>query len=59
MSSQTFRNLKLDINDLDTKNLPTVEGANGTNLGTISKINCEIEIGGQTLDQTQFLCTHH
>ena len=48
MSGQTFRNLKLNNKDLDTNNLPTVVGANGTSLGAIDKINCEIEIGGKT-----------
>ena len=45
MSGETFRKLKLDNKDLDTKNLPTVVAANGTSLGAISRINCEIEIG--------------
>ena len=56
MSGQTFRNLKLNNKDLDTKNLPTVVGANGTSLGAIRKINCEIEIGGQTFRQTFLVC---
>ena len=43
MSGETFRKLNLDSKDLDTKNLPTVVGANGTSLGAIGKINCEIE----------------
>ena len=56
MSGHTFRNLKLNNKDLDTKNLPTVVGANGTSLGAIVKINCEIEIGGQTFRQTFLVC---
>ena len=38
MSGDTFRKLKLSNKDLDTKNLPIVVGANGTNLGAIGKI---------------------
>ena len=52
MSGETFRKLKLDSKDLDTKNLPTVVGANGTSLGAIGKINCEIEIGKKRFTQT-------
>ena len=51
MSGQTFRNLKLNNNDLDTTNLPTVVGTNGTSLGAIGKINCEIENGGKLFKQ--------
>ena len=56
MSGETFRNLKLDIKDLDTKNLPTVVGANGTSLGAIGKINCEIEIGKKRFKITFLVC---
>ena len=56
MSCQTFRNLKLNNMDLEAKNLPTVVGANSTSLGAIVKINCEIEIGGQTFRQTFLVC---
>ena len=42
--------------DLDTKNLPTVVGANGTSLRAIGKINCEIEIGGKLFKQTFLVC---
>ena len=41
---------------MDTKNLPTAVGVNGTNLGAISKINYEIEMGGQTFKQTFLVC---
>ena len=58
MSGETFRKLKLDTKDLDTKNLPTVVGANGTSLGAISKINCEIEIGKKRFKQTFLVCEH-
>ena len=53
MSGETFRKLKLDNKDLDTKNLPAVVGANGMSLGAISRINCEIEIGEKKV-QTNF-----
>ena len=56
MSGETFRKLKLDNKDLDTKNLPTVVGANGTSLGAIGKINCEIEIGQERFKQTFLVC---
>ena len=52
MSGETFRKLNLESKNLDTKNLPTVVGANGTSLGAIGKINCEIEIGKQRFKQT-------
>ena len=45
MSGETFRKLNIDSKNLDTKNLPTVVGANGTSLGAIGKINCEIVKG--------------
>ena len=56
MSGETFRKLKLHSKDLDTKNLPTVVGANGTSLGAIGKINCEIEIGKKRFKQTFLVC---
>ena len=52
MSGETFRKLNLDNKNLDTKNLPTVVGANGTSLGAIRKINCEIEIGKKKFKKT-------
>ena len=45
MSGETLRKLYLNNKNLDTKNLPTVVGANSTSLGAIGRINCEIEIG--------------
>ena len=45
MSGETLRKLNLNNKYLDTKNLPTVVVANGTSLGAIGRINCEIEIG--------------
>ena len=56
MSGETFRKLYLDNKDLDTKNLPIVVGANGTSLGAIGKINCEIEIGTKMFRQTFLVC---
>ena len=56
MSGETFRKLNIDSKDLDTKNLPTVVGANGMSLGAIGKINCEIEIGKKRFKQTFLLC---
>ena len=56
MSGETFRKLNLDSKDLDTKNLPTVVEANGTRLGAIGKINCEIEIGKKRFKQTFLVC---
>ena len=56
MSGETFRKLKLNNKDLDTKNLPTVVGANGTSLGAIGRINCEIEIGRKRSKQTFLVC---
>ena len=56
MSGESFRKLKLDNKDLDTKNLPTAVGANGTSLGAIGRINCEIEIGRKRFKQTFLVC---
>ena len=56
MSGETFKKLNLDNDDLDTKNLPTVVGANGTSLGVIGKNKCEIEIGAKTFRQTFLVC---
>ena len=56
MSGETFRKLNLDSKNLDTKNLLTVVGANGTSLGAIGKINCEIVIGKKNFRQTFQVC---
>ena len=56
MSGETFRKLKLDNKDLDTKNLLTVVEANSTSLGAIGRINCEIEIGRKRFKQTFLVC---
>ena len=36
--------------------MPTVVGANGTSLGAIGRINCEIEIGKKRFKQTFLVC---
>ena len=56
MSGETFRKLNLESKNLDTKNLPTVVGANGTSLGAICKINCEIEIGKKRFKTNFLVC---
>ena len=56
MSGETFRKLNLGSKNLDTKNLPTLVGANGTSLGAIREINCEIEIGKKRFKQTFLVC---
>ena len=56
MSGETFRKLNLNNKDLDTKNLPTVVGANGTSLGAISRIHYEIEIEKKRFKQTFLVC---
>ena len=56
MSGETFRKLNLGSKNLDTKNLPTVVGANGTSLGAIGKINCKIEIGKKKFKQNFLVC---
>ena len=58
MSGETFRKLNLDNKNLDTKNLPTVVGANSTSLGAIAKINCEIDIGKKRFKQTFLICVN-
>ena len=52
MSGESFRKLNLDSKNLAIKNLLTVVGANGTSLGAIGKINCEIVIGKKNFRQT-------
>ena len=52
MSGETFRKLKLDNKDPDTKNLPKVVGANDSSLGAIGKNNYEIEIGKERFNKT-------
>ena len=56
MSADTFKILKLDDKELDTKNIPNVVGANGTSLGAIGKISCEVKIGSEKCKQTFLVC---
>ena len=41
---------------LDTKRLPKVVGADGTSLGAMGIISCEINIGERTFKQTFLVC---
>ena len=56
MLGELFRKLNLNNKDLDSKNLPTVVGANSTNLGAIGRINCKIEIGRKKFKQNFLVC---
>ena len=56
MSADTFKILKLKDKDLITKNIPQVVGANGTSLGAIGQITCEIKIGKKECKQTFLVC---
>ena len=53
---RNIQETKFNDKDLDTKNLPTVVGANDTSLGAIGKINCEMEIGRKRFKQTFLVC---
>ena len=48
--------MKLNDKELDTNNIPIIVGANGTSLGAIGQINCEIRIGKQKCKQTFLVC---
>ena len=54
MSGDMYRKLKLG--KLDTTRLPRVVGADGTSLGTMGRISCEIAIGEKTFKQTFLVC---
>ena len=56
MSADTFKILKLKDKDLTTKNIPQVVGANGTSLGAIGQVTCEIKIGKKECKQTFLVC---
>ena len=45
MSGDMYKRLKLS--PLDTKRLPKVVGADGTSLGAMGRISCEINIGNE------------
>ena len=54
MSGDMYKRLKLG--PLDTKRLPKVVGADGTSLGAMGRISCEINIGERTFKQTFLVC---
>ena len=56
MSMETFKILNLNDKKLDTKNIPVVVGANGTNLGAVGQITCELQIGERKGEQTFLIC---
>ena len=56
MSADTFKILKLKDKDLTTKNIPRVVGANGTSLGAIGQVTCDIKIGKNKFKQTFLVC---
>ena len=54
MSGEMYKRLKLG--PLDTTRLPKVVGADGTSLGAMGRICCEINIGDRTFKQTLLVC---
>ena len=56
MSAETFKILNLQENDLDRSNIPKVVGAEGTSLGAIGRIECELKIGKETCKQKFLVC---
>ena len=56
MSADTLKILKVKDKDLTTKNIPRVVGANGTSLGAIGQVTCEIKIGKNRYRQTFLVC---
>ena len=54
MSTDTFKLLKLNNRDLDTRNIPVIVGANGTSLGAIGQITCELQIGDRKCETNIF-----
>ena len=54
MSGDMYKRLKLG--PLDTKRLLKVVGADGTSLGAMGRISCEINIGERTFKQTFLVC---
>ena len=54
MSGDMYKRLKLG--PLVTKRLPKVVGADGTSLGAMGRISCEINIGERTFKQTFLVC---
>ena len=55
MSGKMYRELRLA--PLDTTSLPSVVGANGSSLGVLGRIRCNIDIGKEdSFDQTFLVC---
>ena len=54
MSGEIYKRLKLG--PLDTTRLPKVVGVDGTSLGAMGRISCEINIGERTFKQTFLVC---
>ena len=54
MSGEMYKRLKLG--PLDTTRLPKVVRVDGTSLGAMGRISCEINIGEQTFKQTFLVC---
>ena len=54
MSGEMYKRLKLG--PLNTTRLPKEVGVDGTSLGAMGRISCEINIGEQTFKQTFLVC---
>ena len=54
MSGDMYKKLKLE--DLDSTGLPKVVGADGTSLGVMGRVKCEITLGKRTFKQTFLVC---
>ena len=54
MSGDMYRKLKLE--NLDSTGLPRVVGADGTSLGVMGRVKCEITLGKRTFKQTFLVC---
>ena len=54
MSGEMYKRLKLG--PLNTTRLPKVVGADGTSLGAMGRVSCEINIGEQTFKQNFLVC---
>ena len=54
MSGDMYRKLKLE--NLDSTGLPRVVGADGTSLGVMGRVRCEITLGKRTFKQTFLVC---
>ena len=54
MSGDMYKKLKLE--NLDSTGLPRVVGADGTSLGVMGRVKCEITLGKKTFKQTFLVC---